>query len=322
MSARSTSTPSQTAPNPELTTARRWVQHHRLLTFSLMAYTISWSLLIGGFLGVQSGTLNPDGPLVGLAIQVAAAGPLIAAVIVLTLTSGRSGLAELGRSIIRWRVNPLWYAFIFVGMPFLMVAAISVFYPGLITGLMDNWPLLYTKLPLDIAFIAVVTGLAEEPGWRGYAQPTANQRYRPLLAALVVSLIWAGWHLPNALFGQTLTDTATHFLATVVNGFVLAWAYNSTRSVLVVMLLHGAQNATNGVIRALFDGIAATPTATTYFLISALTFGALMIVVAVLTRGRLGLGPAAETQQQDAAAMTPAGHHEDVQPRHAQVRRS
>ena len=314
MPARSMSTQSPTGPSTEPTTVRSWVHHHRLLTFSLIAYTISWSLLIGGFFGAQTGTLNPDGQLVGLMIQVAAAGPLIAAVIVLALTSGRSGLAELGRSIIRWRVNPLWYAFIFLGTPLLMVAAVAVFYPGLITGLTDNWSLLYTKLPLDIALIAILTGLAEEPGWRGYAQPTANQRYRPLIAALVVSLIWAGWHLPNALFGQTLTDTATHFLATVVNGFVLAWAYNSTRSVLIVMLLHGAQNASNGLIRALFDGAAATPTPTAYYLISALTFGALMIVVAVLTRGRLGLGPAADTDQPDAPVTTPVGHHADVPP--------
>jgi membrane protease YdiL (CAAX protease family) len=290
------------------------MHQHRLLTFSLIAYTISWSLLIGGFLGAQTGTLNPDGQLVGLMIQVAAAGPLIAALIVLAVTSGRAGLAGLGRSLIRWRVNPLWYAFIFLGMPLLMVAAVAVFYPGLITALTDNWSLLYTKLPLDILLIAVVTGLAEEPGWRGYAQPTANQRYRPLTAALVVSLIWAAWHLPNALFGQTLTDTATHFLATVVNGFVLAWAYNSTRSVLIVMLLHGVQNASNGLIRALFDGATATPTPTAYYLISALTFGALMIVVAVLTRGRLGLGPAADTNQPDAPVTTPAGHHADHLP--------
>jgi membrane protease YdiL (CAAX protease family) len=290
------------------------MHHHRLLTFTVIAYTISWSLLIGGFLGAQTGTLNPDGQLIGVMIQVAAAGPLIAALIMLALTSGRAGLAGLGRSIVRWRVNPLWYAFIFVGVPCLMVAAVAVFYPGLIPGLTDNWSLLYTKLPLDIVLIAVVTGLAEEPGWRGYAQPTANQRYRPLIAALVVSLIWAAWHLPNALFGQTLTDTATHFLATVVNGFVLAWAYNSTRSVLVVMLLHGAQNASNGLIRALFDGATATPTPSSYYLISALTFGALMIVVAVLTRGRLGLGPAADTNQSDAAVTTPVGDHADIPP--------
>jgi membrane protease YdiL (CAAX protease family) len=314
MSARSLSSTSAPVPSTDPTTVRSWMHHHRLLTFTVIAYTISWSLLIGGFLGAQTGTLNPDGPLVGVMIQVAAAGPLIAAVIVLARTSGRAGLAGLGRSIVRWRVNPLWYAFIFVGVPCLMVAAVAVFYPGLIPGLTDNWSLLYTKLPLEIVLIAVVTGLAEEPGWRGYAQPTANQRYRPLLAALVVSLIWAAWHLPNALFGPTLTDTATHFLATVVNGFVLAWAYNSTRSVLVVMLLHGAQNASNGLIRALFDGATATPTPSSYYLISALTFGALMIVVAVLTRGRLGLGPAADTNQSDAAVTTPVGDHADIPP--------
>jgi membrane protease YdiL (CAAX protease family) len=313
MSARST-TRSAPVPSTEPPTVRGWMRHHRLLTFTVIAYTISWSLLIGGFLGAQTGTLNPDGQLVGLMIQVAAAGPLIAAVIVLALTSGRAGLAGLGRSIVRWRVNPLWYVFIFVGVPCLMVAAIAVFYPGLITGLTDNWSLLYTKLPLEIVLIAVITGLAEEPGWRGYAQPTANQHYRPLLAALVVSIIWAAWHLPNALFGPTLTDTATHFLATVVNGFVLAWAYNSTRSVLIVMLLHGAQNASNGLIRALFDGATAAPTPSSYYLISALTFGALMIVVAVLTRGRLGLGPAPDTNQPDAPVTTPVGKHADVPP--------
>ena len=118
MPARSMSTRSATGPSTEPTTVRSWMHHHRLLTFSLIAYTISWSLLIGGFFGAQTGTLNPDGQLVGLMIQVAAAGPLIAAVIVLALTSGRSGLAGLGRSIIRWRVNPLWYAFIFLGTPF------------------------------------------------------------------------------------------------------------------------------------------------------------------------------------------------------------
>jgi membrane protease YdiL (CAAX protease family) len=135
-----------------------------------------------------------------------------------------------------------------------------------------------------------VTGLAEEPGWRGYAQPTANRKYQPLVAALVVSAIWAAWHLPNALFGQSVTETATHFLATVVNGFVLAWVYNSTGgSVLLVILLHGAQNATNGLVRRLFEGVADNPSPPIYYLVSALTFGVLMVIVAIVTRGRLGL---------------------------------
>jgi len=66
--------------------------------------------------------------------------------------------------------------------------------------------------------------------------------------------------------------------------------HNSTGgSVLLVVLLHGAQNATNGMVRRLFDGAAQSQSLTTYYVVSAVTFGALKAVIAVLTRGRLGL---------------------------------
>lgn len=269
-----------------------WAARHPLLSFIVVAYAISWTLLIGGFFAASAGVLDPEGPLTSVVIQVAAAGPLIAAIIVVAAGRGRAGLAALGRSLIRWRVNPLWYALVFLGVPALMLAGLSVFYGDeLLPRLGQNWSLLYTKLPSDLLFIAVFTGLAEEPGWRGFAQPTANRRFQPLLAALLVSVVWAAWHLPNALFVQNLTESATHFLATAVSGFLYAWVYNSTRSVLIAMLLHGAINATNGLTGALFAGSASAPSPTAYYLISALVIGVLMVIVAFLTRGRLGLPP-------------------------------
>lgn len=276
------------------TAATRWPGLHRngLLAYTLIAYLITWSLLIGGFLGTTAGVLDPEGGLVSVMIQVAAAGPLIASVIVISRTRGPRGLVELGRSLIRWRVHPGWYAAVFLGVPLLLVAAVSVRHPETAAALPGHWSLLLTQLPLGIVGVAVVTGLAEEPGWRGYAQPTANRRFPPLVAALVVSLIWAAWHLPNALFTQDAAETATHFLATLVNGFVLAWAYNSTRgSLLVVMLLHGSQNASNGLITRLATASGAQLTTVEYYLISTVTFGALITIVAILTRGRLGTHP-------------------------------
>ena len=274
---------------------RRWTARHGLLAYTLIAYGISWILLIAGFLGTEADVLDAEGALVGVMNQVAAGGPLFAAVVVLALSQGRHGLAGLARSIVRWRVHPLWYAFVFLAVPLLGLAVTWAFYPGgTSAALAQKSSLLYTQLPLGILSIALVTGLAEEPGWRGYAQPGANRRYAPLLAALVVSVIWALWHLPNALFVQNPSETLAHLGTTVVNGFVLAWVYNSTGgSVLMVMLLHGAQNATGGLVILLFNGFADGPTRTSYYLISALTFGVLMAVVAVLTRGRLGLPPAA-----------------------------
>jgi CAAX protease family protein len=284
-----------------------WISRHRLLAFTLLAHAISWSMLIGGFLGSRAGMLNPDGGVASLLSQVAAAGPLIAALTIIVLTRGRPGLADLGRSLIRWRVNPVWYAFVFLGIPLLMLAALAILYPGeLGSALADRSPLLFTQFPLGVLAIAVVTGLAEEPGWRGFAQPTANERFQPLAAALVVSLIWAAWHLPNALFGQSAAETVTHFLATVVNGFVVAWVYNSTGgSVLLVILLHGAQNGTNGLVRRLFEGAAESPSPTMYYVVSALTFGVVMALVAVLTRGRLGLPVERSSQRPRRAGQYP-----------------
>lgn len=266
-----------------------WSGRHPLLAYTLLAYGIAWILLVGGYIGVSRGLLDPDGRPVAVMIQIAAAGPLIAAVIVLARTRGRRGLAELGRSIVRWRVNPLWYAFIFLGVPVLIVGAVTALYGReMLPALANNWSVLYMQLPISILLVALFTGLAEEPGWRGYAQPLANRRFHPMVAALVVSCIWAAWHLPNALIVRNATETLTHLLATVINGFVLAWAYNSTRSVLIVMLLHGSQNATAGVVMQLLEGGGGL-SKPVYYLISSLTFGVLVTVIAVLTRGRLGV---------------------------------
>ncbi len=299
--------PNEAAANHVGGGIRGWFHRRPLLAYTLVAYGVSWTLLVGGFFAAQAGILDPDGGLVEVMIQIAAAGPLIAAVTVLALTRGRSGLVALARSLVRWRVNPLWYAFIFLGVPLLTIAAVTAFYAhAMVPALTANLSLLYSVFPLQLLSVALVTGLAEEPGWRGYAQPTANRRYQPLVAALIVSVIWAAWHLPNALFGPTMTETLTHLVVTVVNGFVLAWAYNSTRSVLIVMLLHGAQNATAQVVSQLLEGSGGGPSIAAYYLISALTWGVLMAVVAVLTRGRLGVAASHESEAEARTVETAA----------------
>jgi uncharacterized protein len=273
---------------------RAAIEAHGLLIYTLLAFGVSWVLLIGGFFAVQGGLLGETDPILAIVIQVAAAGPLIAALVVTALSRGRTGLAVLGRGLARWRVNPAWYAFAFVGIPVTMFAAVSILYGApLVTAIAENWPVLLTQLPVTLLGIAIFTGLAEEPGWRGFAQRWTNERYRPLVAALVVSTIWALWHLPNALFGQGAIETAAHIAATIVNGVVLAWVYNSTRgSLLLVMLVHGSQNATAGLVQALTGSadIAFSPIA--YYVTSAVVFGFVMLVVAFATRGRLGAASA------------------------------
>lgn len=271
--------------------ARYAIERHGLLIYAALAFGITWSLLVGAYLAISAGVLDPDGAFVAFASQVAPAGPLIAAIILIALSRGRAGLGALGRSLIRWRVHPLWYALVFLGIPGLIVGVMSVLHgPAAVSAITDQWQTIVTRLPVIIVGTAIFTGLAEEPGWRGYAQPAANERYQPFVAALVVSLVWALWHLPNALFGQTVPETALHILATVINGLVLAWIYNSTRgSLLIVILAHGAMNATAGLFVRLLGETPAGVSISDYYVISAVTFGAVIAVVLVLTKGRLGL---------------------------------
>jgi len=267
------------------------IERHGLLVYAALAFGITWSLLIGAYLAISAGVIDPDGAFVAIASQVAPAGPLIAAITVIALSRGRAGLVTLGRSLIRWRVHPLWYALVFLGIPGLIVGVMSVLQgPAAVSAINDQWQTIVTRLPVIIVGTAIFTGLAEEPGWRGYAQPAANERNQPLVAAFVVSLMWALWHLPNALFGQTVPETALHILATVINGLVLAWIYNSTRgSLLIVMLAHGAMNATAGLFVGPLGNTPAGVSIGEYYVISAVTFGAVVAVVLVLTNGRLGL---------------------------------
>ena len=264
-------------------------ERHGLLAYSVLAYAISWTLIIGAFFGIQAGIVDSDGALGSIANQVAAAAPLLAALIVVSLSRGWSGLAALGRSLFHWRVNPLWYLFL-LAIPAIMVSVISIVEPAMPGAVAAKWQEAVPQLLLGIISIAIFTGLAEEPGWRGYAQPAANRRYQPLIAALIVSVIWALWHLPNALFEGVGLHTALHIPATIANGLVLAWVYNSTRgSVLLVMLTHAAQNAGTGVVQLLLEDTGSTFSLTDYYIVSAIAFGLLMAVVAFLTQGRIGL---------------------------------
>src|SRR4249919_3226535 len=72
------------------------IRRHRLTTFFFLAYALSWWAWIPYALGLFP---NP----------IASFGPLLAAIVVLALTEGKTGLVGLFRRMIRWRVAPGWY---------------------------------------------------------------------------------------------------------------------------------------------------------------------------------------------------------------------
>ena len=233
---------------------------HPVVAFVIMAYAISWSVwlpLLAARQGWVSWSASSYLHLAG------GLGPAAAALIVTGVVDGRAGIAGLWRSIRAWRGRLRWLG-LAVLYP-LTVFAVAVVVARVIEG---AWPdlsrfgasLEYPMLPLAVYWLAnlVFYGFGEEIGWRGLAQPTLQRRHSALTAAVLVSLVWAGWHLP--LFGITATYRSMpaigflgFYFSLLTAAFVLAWLYLRSRgSILVVAVFH-----------ATFDIATTTPTTTT-----------------------------------------------------------
>lgn len=107
----------------------------------------------------------------------------------------------------------------------------------------------YSPILLFLPAVLVGIGLAalaEEPGWRGYALPRLLSRYNPLLAAVLLGLIWGLWHLP--IYILTADSPLNFFLfmfQTPALSILITWVYLHTkRSTFISILFHGAIDGT------------------------------------------------------------------------------
>jgi uncharacterized protein len=133
----------------------------------------------------------------------------------------------------------------------------------------------------------VLGGGLEEPGWRGFALPHLQRRYTPMVATLILGLLWGVWHVP--LYGPL------GFVVPLVLAFFYTWLYNRTGSVLLCILLHASFTPAQDHLVLLPDALVeAEPLGTIDFVILGIYIAAALVLV-VLTRGRLGRRPGPNT---------------------------
>lgn len=278
-------TPEQS--RPPVTLARR-----PLVAFFSLAYLWTWGLIGIAVLGVTAGVLDEDGPAVGLLASTAPVGPAAAALLVAARAEGRAGVRRLLGSLDPRRASLGWYASALFGPPAaILLGATLVDGATPLVALADQWPILVTRYLLYTLMVALLsTGLAEELGWRGLAQPRLQERYGPLGASLALGGLAALWHLPNALLGPGgLAGFALQALYTVAVALLFTWAYNRTASsVLIVALLHAALNTSGRLLSALVPvgDIALFQQTVVWLGVVAVSLAGALLVWR--TRGRLG----------------------------------
>ena len=89
----------------------------------------------------------------------------------------------------------------------------------------------------------------EEPGWRGFALPRLQARASPLIASLILAILWIPWHFflwqSQGQAVLTWDFWVSNGSLIVLSSVITAWFYNrSNGSILVAGILHAAENTT------------------------------------------------------------------------------
>ena len=104
--------------------------------------------------------------------------------------------------------------------------------------------LIVLKLLYQLLFF---NATGEEAGWRGFAQPRLQARFSPLVAALILAVLWAPWHF---FFWQaegrevlSVGYWLDQYKNLIPGTFFMVWFYNRSKgSILVAGIMHAAAN--------------------------------------------------------------------------------
>ena len=194
----------------------------------------------------------------GIAPEVMAMGPSIAAFIVVLVVGGRSGFVNLVRPFGRWRANLKLWAIAIFGPAILYLIGLGVYL--LMGGEAPPFIMIREELNLVPLYLVMVVlmpwngPVGEEFGWRGYALPKLQNKYGPLIASLVIGTIWGIWHLPSffnpigvvgAIAAQLgLGFIGIYMLGTIANSIFMTWLYNKTNNSALIagIIWHAAIN--------------------------------------------------------------------------------
>ena len=277
---------------------------HPLVSFFVMAYAFTWLVWAPWVLGEDGAGLLPinisqtaSGYLNATAIL---AGPTLSAFIMTATTEGREGVRRLLGRLVLWRVGFRWYLFALLGVPLIMLVG-TMIYSGDLPNLGALGGPSYLLSYLGTYALVVVLGgpLFEEIGWRGFALPRMERLHGPILASVILGVLWALWHLPEFLVPTWAASSGggilgiTLFIVTAVTfTIVITWVFNNTRaSVLLAILVHTSIDAFTVPLGEIFPARAVSSALP--FIIG---FGAVGVVLIVVTRGRLDYGRLAEAQ--------------------------
>lgn len=169
--------------------------------------------------------------------------PAIAAVVLTHRRGGRRGLGDWASGLVRLprTTHLVWYLPALLLPP--LVLATSYLVLRCTGAPLPEPAIAWSALP-PLAAVYLVSALAEEIGWSGYATTPLRRRWGALAAALVIGVVWAIWHIvPHLQTGRSASWIVGQSVFTVLFRVVLVWLYDNTGGgILAPALCHASYN--------------------------------------------------------------------------------
>ncbi len=194
-------------------------------------------------------------------------GPSIAAIILTLINNGKIGIKKLFGKLLIWKVHFKYYFFAIFGI--LIIGLLSIMIYKIAGGKLPDFSLVLKGmglqegdltlalllLPVFFLINTLLGGpIAEELGWRGYAQEMMQSKYNPNVTGLLIGFLWSIWHLPLFFFLPKAVGSMpilAYIPLMTAMGVIFSWLYNKTKgSVLLAIFLHGGMNFAHGFLGA------------------------------------------------------------------------
>lgn len=231
------------------TTPQTFLERQAVPLFFVLAFALTWAIQIPLVLDAR-GMLPFHVPGIFQFLQ----GPMpgIAALIMAGLASGRAGIVDLLRRVIRWRVGWVWYVIAIFGTGAVYLGA--VFGSTLLGGPAPTVPELSLTLLagflIQMAIYLIFNW--EDIAWRGFAATRLQATQSALVTAIILGVVEGAFHIP-LFFAPSSSQASSPFLVfmllSIAGVVILNWVFNNTRgSVLLAMIFHAAANTWTDVV--------------------------------------------------------------------------
>lgn len=222
----------------------KFIKFHSLALGLILMFVITWSIELAqsGFMGFSV----PYGVYLFLGW-----GFVFGAILITLLAQGRTGLIELLKRYLIWRVGWKWYGFAFLLYPTIYLAAIliSTWITGVAIDFTEVYALRLFEKPDQLwlfilpFFLVDLISNGEEIGWRGFVLPRLQFKYSPLAASIILGVIWGLWHLPKHLASWDIQAYGLFMIRIIGDAVLYTWLFNHTRgSLLLTSIFHAMQN--------------------------------------------------------------------------------